>query len=193
MTQVIRPPYLKGSVTEADFRAPEQASADEFKNVFRNHPGGVALITADDGTGPVALTATSVFSISVDPPLLGFSASAISSSTPTLLRADTVIIHFLTDANLDVAKLGATSGIDRFADTSKWGRLDTGEPYFHGVETWVRGEIVSRLETAGGTLHVVRGLSTSIADGPAEDDANPIAYVNRTWHALTKGSSIPEN
>lgn len=193
MTQAIRPLYLKGSVTESDFRSPEQATAEEFKNVFRHHPGGVALITADDGTGPVALTATSVFSISVDPPLLGFSASAISSSTPTLLNAETVIVHFLTEENLAVAKLGATSGIDRFADTNAWGRLDSGEPYFHGVRTWVRGEIVSRLETAGGTLHVVRGLSTSIADGPAEHSSNPIAYVNRTWHALTPNSVIPEN
>lgn len=190
MTKVIQPPYLKGSVTETDFRSPEQATADEFKNIFRQHPGGVALITADDGKGPVALTATSVFSISVDPPLLGFSASAISSSTPTLLQAETLVFHFLTDENLDLAKLGATSGIDRFADTSLWSRLESGEPHFHGVKTWVRGEIVSRLETAGGTLHVVRGLTTSIADGPADDDANPIAYVNRAWHTLTGMSSL---
>ncbi|MGO1543886.1 MAG: flavin reductase family protein [Gulosibacter sp.] len=190
MTKVIRPPYLKGSITEADFRAQEQASVDEFKNVFRNHPGGVALITADDGNGPVALTATSVFSISVDPPLLGFSASAISSSTPTLLQAETVVVHFLTQENLELAKLGATSGIDRFANTSLWGRLETGEPYYHGVKTWVRGEIVSRLETAGGTLHVVRGLSTSLAESAGEDPFAPIAYVNRTWHALTGGSSL---
>ncbi|MDJ1372239.1 flavin reductase family protein [Gulosibacter molinativorax] len=193
MTQTIRPSYLKGSVSEADFRAAEQASADEFKNVFRLHPGGVALITADDGSGPVALTATSVFSISVAPPLLGFSASAISSSTPTLLSAETVVVHFLTAENLDVAKLGATSGIDRFADTSIWDRLESGEPYFHGVKTWVRGEIVSRLETAGGTLHVVRGLTTSIPNGPVDEPADPIAYVNRTWHALTPGSTLPEN
>ncbi|SJM59121.1 flavin reductase family protein [Gulosibacter sp. 10] len=190
MTHAIRQPQAHASVTEADFRASEQATPDEFKQVFRNHPGGVALITADDGDGPVALTATSVFSISVDPPLLGFSASAISSSTPTLLRADTIVVHFLTHENLDVAKLGATSGIDRFADTSIWDRLETGEPYFHGVKTWVRGEIVSRLETAGGTVHVVRGLSTSLEDAPAHDGLAPLAYVNRTWHALTGNSSL---
>lgn len=191
MTQEFIPPHLKGSVTSDDFRAPESATVDEFKNVFRNHPGGVALITADDGQGPVALTATSVFSISVDPPLLGFSASAISSSTPTLLRADTIVVHFLTAADLQVAKLGATSGIDRFADETLWSRLETGEPVFQGVHTWVRGEIVSRLETPGGTLHVVRGLSTSLADDPGHDaTAAPLAYVNRAWHTLTRGSSV---
>ena len=28
-------------------------TADEFKAAFRNHPGGVAVITADAGNGPV--------------------------------------------------------------------------------------------------------------------------------------------
>ena len=44
-------------------------SADEFKALFRGHPGGVAVITADAGDGPVALTATSVASVSAEPPL----------------------------------------------------------------------------------------------------------------------------
>jgi flavin reductase (DIM6/NTAB) family NADH-FMN oxidoreductase RutF len=42
-------------------------SPDEFKALFRGHPGGVAVITADAGDGPVALTATSVASVSADP------------------------------------------------------------------------------------------------------------------------------
>ena len=57
---------------------------DELKALFRGHPAGVAVITADDGTGPVGMTASSVFSVSVAPPLVVFSASALSSSTPTL-------------------------------------------------------------------------------------------------------------
>ena len=56
-------------------------SADDFKAVFRGHPGGVALITADAGDGPVALTATSVASVNVDPPLLMFSVTTVSSAT----------------------------------------------------------------------------------------------------------------
>ena len=45
------------SITES--RKPA-ITADEFKAAFRNHPGGVAVITADAGNGPVGLTATSV-------------------------------------------------------------------------------------------------------------------------------------
>jgi flavin reductase (DIM6/NTAB) family NADH-FMN oxidoreductase RutF len=66
-----------------------------FKDLFRGHPGGVAVITADAGDGPVALTATSVSSVSADPPLLTFSISALSSASTTLQRADTVVVHLL--------------------------------------------------------------------------------------------------
>ncbi|MDQ1572665.1 MAG: hypothetical protein QOH44_224, partial [Actinomycetota bacterium] len=98
-------------------------SADEFKLAFRNHPAGVAVITADAGDGPVGLTATSVFSVSAEPPLLVFSISSQSSSAPTLSRADTVVVHLLSAEQLAVAKLFATSGVDRFADTESWARL----------------------------------------------------------------------
>ncbi|HEY0252196.1 MAG TPA: flavin reductase family protein, partial [Kofleriaceae bacterium] len=104
-------------------------SADEFKLAFRNHPAGVAVITADAGDGPVGLTATSVFSVSAEPPLLVFSISGSSSSAPTIGRADTVVVHLLGADQLGIAKLFATSGVDRFADASSWGRLPTGEPF----------------------------------------------------------------
>ncbi|WP_432651883.1 flavin reductase [Glutamicibacter nicotianae] len=51
--------------------------AEDFKAIFRGHPGGVSLITADAEDGSVALTATSVAPISVDQPLLVFSISAL--------------------------------------------------------------------------------------------------------------------
>ncbi len=64
----------------------------------------------------MALTATSVASVSADPPMLMFSVSDASSSSPTVAAADTVVVHLLAAEQLHLAKLGATSGIDRFAD-----------------------------------------------------------------------------
>ena len=67
--------------------AEPRISAEQFRFAFRSHPAGVAVVTADAGDGPVAMTVSSVASISIDPPTLMFSASAISSSTPTICRA----------------------------------------------------------------------------------------------------------
>lgn len=172
----------------------ESVSPDEFKAAFRNHPAGVALITADAGDGPVAMTATSVFSVSAAPPLLVFAVSELSSSAPTIRRADTVVVHLLGAGELELAKLGATSGIDRFADTSSWTRLPTGEPYFPAVHAWIRGRIVNQMDAGGSTVVVVQALQTMAPPAGSESAdaarAHPLVYHNRTWHRLDDGSKI---
>lgn len=163
-------------------------SADDFKFAFRNHPAGVALITADAGAGPVALTATSVSSLSAEPPLLVFSVSSTSSSAPTIRAADTAIVHLLSAEQLELAKLGATSGIDRFAAGAQWRRLETGEPVFLGVQSWLRGRISTQVEIGGSTVILLHVIETSETDGSAE--TTPLVYHNRTWHRLGETSVI---
>ncbi|MFW0796032.1 flavin reductase family protein [Gordonia sp. CPCC 205515] len=159
-------------------------------SAFRGHPGGVAVVTADAGSGPVAMTVTSVSSTSVDPPVMMFSVSDQSSSAPTLRAAQTVVVHLLDDTDLDVAKLAATSGIDRFADTSLWSRLPGGEPYFHRTRTWIRGAVTARAQAGAATVLVVRALDMSSAPSGVVDDRRPLVYHARSWHALTESSCI---
>lgn len=169
----------------------ESLGADDFKALFRGHPGGVAVITADAGDGPVALTATSVASVSADPPLLIFSVSATSSATPTIMAADTVVVHFLDVHDLDLARLGATSGVDRFADTDAWSKLTTGEAVYHGVRAWVRCRIINRMDAGGSTVIAAHALQASInRDVAAGDPGDALVYHNRTWHRLDEASRI---
>ena len=160
----------------------------EFKRAFRNHAAGVAVITADDGSGPVGLTATSVFSVSAEPPLLVFSVSDQSSSAPTIRAAEYVVVHLLGADQLHIAQLCATSGIDRFADRSLWNRLATGEPYFPSAHAWIRGRVIDTMSTGSSTIVAVHALQTDIAAGDA--DAPPLVYHNRTWHRLGDHSRI---
>jgi flavin reductase (DIM6/NTAB) family NADH-FMN oxidoreductase RutF len=170
---------------------PPRVSADDFKAAFRNHPAGVAVITADAGEGPVALTATSVFSVSVAPPLLVFSLSELSSSAPTIQQAGTIVVHLLGAAQLDIAKLASTSGIDRFADTSIWEHLPTGEPYFPAADAWIRGQVVSTMKAGGSTVVAVEALETCLPTGARpDDDSGPLVYHNRTWHSLGQHSRV---
>ena len=163
-------------------------SADEFKAAFRQHPAGIAVITGDAGQGPVAMTASSVFSVSAEPPVLVFSISAMSSAAPTLLAAETLVVHMLTAENIDLAKLGATSGIDRFADTSIWDRLPTGEPYFTGAHAWLRGRVVDKMSIGDSTVVAVHALESNIPNDAAS--AQPLVYHNRTWHKLGENSKL---
>jgi flavin reductase (DIM6/NTAB) family NADH-FMN oxidoreductase RutF len=164
-------------------------SAAEFKLAFRHHPAGVALITADAGDGPVAMTATSVFSVSAEPPLFVFSISDQSSAAETITRAETLIVHLLSADQLDLAQLGATSGIDRFGDRTQWDRLLTGEPYFPAARTWIRGKVIDRMRAGTSTVVAVHALQAKLPT-PAEEEAAPLVYHNRTWHALDENSRL---
>lgn len=163
-------------------------SPAEFKAAFRQHPAGIAVITADAGRGPVAMTASSVFSVSAEPPVLVFSISNQSSAAPTLLEAETLVVHMLTAANLDLAVLAATSGIDRFEDTTLWDRLPSGEPYYVHAHAWIRGRVVDHMKIGDSTVVAVHALESRVPDDAAV--AHPLVYHNRTWHQLSAGSVI---
>ncbi len=165
--------------------------AESFKALFRGHPGGVAVITAQGPAGPVALTASSVSSVSVDPPLLIFSASALSSATPAIAAADTVVVHLLDAQDLPLATLGATSGIDRFADENAWLRLATGEPLYRGVRAWVRCAVVSRMDAGSSTVIAAHALQANVhRDVPPGETGDALVYHNRGWHRLGDHSLI---
>ena len=164
---------------------------DRFVTAFRNHPAGVALVTADPGDGPVAMTATSVCSVDANPPTIAFSASARSSSTPTLLRSTHVVVHLLSAHQLHLAKLGSTSGIDRFADTSLWDRLPTGDIVFRDAAAWIRGRITGSLQATGATLFMVEGDEVGgVHADPSRPVQVPLVYHSRAWHGLSSVSQI---
>lgn len=188
----------QAQATAATAHFADSLSSGDFKAAFRNHAAGVALITADDGTGPVALTATSVISVSAEPPLFVFSVSAQSSSSATITSSDTVVVHLLEADQLELAQLGATSGIDRFAQAPEWSRLVTGEPVFHAAPVWIRGRIISRMDAGTSTVIAVHALQSNVAEGgnmPTDavdtPEAEPLVYHNRTWHRLGSHSRIP--
>ncbi len=166
-------------------------SADDFKSVFRGHPGGVAVITGDPGSGPVALTATSVASVSADPPLLVFSLTSQSSAAAAISASDTIVVHLLDEHDLELAKRGATSGVDRFADTSTWARLATGEPVFPGVRAWVRCAIINRMDAGGSTVIAAHALQHHLArDAAPGEGGGALVYHNRSWHRLGTHSAL---
>lgn len=166
----------------------EVTALDEaFRDAFRGHAAGVAVVTADPGDGPVALIVTSLFSVSVDPPLLAFSASASSSSTEALLAAETVVVHVLARSDIELARRCAVHGADRFRD-AEWARLATGEPCFTDVGTRILGRIVARHPAGTGTIVVVQ--AEDVASAAPGSEQRPLVYHDRTWHALDEHSRV---
>jgi flavin reductase (DIM6/NTAB) family NADH-FMN oxidoreductase RutF len=159
-------------------------SPDEFRSVFRGHPAGVAVVTALHEGRPVGFTATSVISVSAEPPLLAFSLAASSSSWPAVQAARTVAVSFLGADQADVSSRFATSGIDRFADGG-WRPLATGEPVIDGAVAWVRAEVVARTQVGSSFLVTLRAVDHQVADG-----GTPLVFHDRGYHRLGDASRV---
>ena len=183
--------YSAGSGSPSTGRFGPAVSPDVFKDLFRGHPGGVAVITAHGENGPVALTASSVSSVSVDPPLLIFSVSALSSASEAITASPTIVVHLLDADDIDIARLGATTGVNRFADDTRWTQLSTGEPVYLGVRAWLRCVIVSRMDAGGSTVIAAQAVQASI-ERPADpgEPGNALVYHNREWHRLSGQSRL---
>ena len=165
---------------EAELREHDepQLTPDEYKAVFRHHPAGVAVVALRDGDRLVGFTATSVISVSAEPPLLAFSIASTSSSWPALSRSRTLAVSFLADDQVEVSARFATSGIDRFAGGG-WSSLPTGEPVIDDAVSWVRGRVVQRTPVGDSYLVSLRALAHA-----TRPDAQPLVYRNRSYHRL---------
>ncbi len=170
---------------------PEAISADAFKALFRRHAAGVAVITLRAGDRLVGFTATSVISVSADPPLLAFSVAGTSSSWPALQDADTLVVNFLAADQADLSARFATSGIDRFA-SGGWSELSSGEPYLHDAPRWIRGTVVQRTPIGSSQLICVQAIGSSLdqANPTTSPDTPPLVYHDRVYHRIDGSSAV---
>jgi flavin reductase (DIM6/NTAB) family NADH-FMN oxidoreductase RutF len=171
------------ALSDRDAKLDDPDVKSAFLTAFRHYPAAVAVITGDPGGGPVALTISSLISISVEPPMVAFSLSEASSSAEALMRCDTLVVHFARRKDMQLARLCATSGAVRFGAGMAWARLPTGEPYYPEVAVWFKARVRGRMSSPGAwlvTAELLRGSPSSHA--PPDDEM--LVYADRTWHGL---------
>lgn len=154
--------------------------SEHFKTAFRAHPAGVAVITATGTEGVVGLTASSVASVSADPPILAFSVSG-GRSASQIAAAQTVVVHLLGADQLELARTFSIPGAPRFTGEMNWELLPTGEPLLCDAPWALRCEIVHRAALGGSVLLAATVLE--VRSGPSVSD--PLVYQDRAFHRLS--------
>ncbi|MFI5653796.1 flavin reductase family protein [Streptomyces anulatus] len=152
---------------------------DRFKQVFRRYPAGVVVVTADSGRGPVGFTATSLTSLSLDPPLVSYGIGVAASSWPHVEAAASTVVNLLGADQESLARTFATSGIDRFAAPTAWRRLPEGEPVLDGAAGWLRLE-TERIVPAGDHRIVIARVTESWLD----EGRAPLLFHDGAYHSL---------
>lgn len=107
------------------------APSDAFRGAMRNLAGGVCVVTVGRGAERTGLTATSVSSLSLDPPCLIVCMDRAASAFPMLLAQGTFGVNVLGAHHRDVADRfagrGGVKGAARYAGAD-WIALATGAP-----------------------------------------------------------------
>ncbi|WP_284983865.1 flavin reductase family protein [Arthrobacter sp. efr-133-TYG-118] len=150
-----------------------------FKQMFRRHAAGVAIITADLHGKPFGFTATSVASLSAEPPRFTFNMSRSSSSWPAVANSTYIGLHMLGLENQALA--------DRFARTQERFEGDHWEPgpfdvpILKNVAGWLIGKIQMRLSFENNAIVVVE-----VVDGLVGEEDTPLLY-----HSGSYGQPVP--
>ncbi|WP_376774298.1 flavin reductase family protein [Rhizobium lusitanum] len=153
---------------------------EAFRTLFKTHAASVSIVTTMDNSIPIGFTLTSVSSVSADPPIVAFSVMETSSCWPAISRAETVVVHFLDEDQLQLAQRFATSGIDRF-DGVDWDQLPGGAPRLRAVRRWAPCRIMMR-HPAGASRVILASLGPPVVEpGPG-----PLLYLGRGYRKLDR-------
>lgn len=160
-------------LTETGHRVP--ISREDFRSLFRKHPGAVCVITVSSPAGVAGFTATSVVSVSAEPPMLAFSIARGSSAWAAMASADRITVHFLAREHSPLAVRFATPSIDRF-DGVEWSHTPAHGVLLHDVQTWATGTVASFAASEASALVCVR-----IDGSQAAEDHDALLYRDRTY------------
>ncbi|MFD8999446.1 flavin reductase family protein [Streptomyces sp. NPDC059582] len=158
---------------------PRIASPDLLRSVFRRHAAGVAVITARGDAGPVGFTATSLTSVSAEPPLLSFGINTGASSWPAISAAAHVGVHILGEHQQELAATFARSGADRFGPPTTWRDGPEGIPVLDDVSAWLVCRVVTRVPA--GDHRIVLG---EVVLGDSTGPGRPLVYHQGRFNAL---------
>jgi flavin reductase (DIM6/NTAB) family NADH-FMN oxidoreductase RutF len=123
---------LTGPARRPESDVPPTASPGKYRAVMRHHAKGVAIITAGTKT-PTGFCATSLASVSLDPPLVSFTVGLHATSWSAMRTARYVMVHLLADDQEDLARRFAQPGGEKFGPSTRWHRGPHGLPLLDDV------------------------------------------------------------
>ena len=157
---------------------PEDPTHDieAFKQAFRRHAAGVAVVTTllPDGS-PAGFTATSLASLAAVPPLATFNMAQVSSAWPAMTTGNRVVIHTLGPRTRWHAERMAADRDLRFAG-DHFTAGPYGIPIINDVTAWM---LASVLEVH--PVHANAVVIVQIEDGALGDPDDALLYHERTY------------
>lgn len=146
----------------------EPATRKSFRDAMQQLAGGVCLVTFGRGSQRSGMTATSIVSLSADPPSLLFCIQRSSSAYVPLADSDAFAVNVLAADQREFAERFSGSeslrGVDRYHG-DEWRELPSGVSGLSSAAAILDCEIEERLERATHAIIIGRVRHVRVGDG----------------------------
>ena len=149
-----------------------------FRQVLGHFPTGVCVVAAFHEGTPVGMAIGSFFSISLEPPLVGFCAGKTSSTWPKLRDAGRFCVSILGDDQEEISRRFASKEADKFAGLA-WDHSPLGSPRLGGALGWIDCEMQAVHDA--GDHDVAVG---AVADLGVAHEGNPLVFFRGGYASL---------
>lgn len=152
--------------------------ATDLRRVMGYFATGVTVVTSMIDGRPCAMTANSVCSVSLDPPLVMFCAELASETRRGVQQSGFFAINILDERSERTSRMFAARGPKAF-DGIGFHAEDTGAPVFDEALAWVDCRVYAEYE--GGDHVIVLGM---IERGDAMSEGKPLVFYRGGYHTL---------
>lgn len=155
----------------------------EFRDAMSALAASVHVVTARRGEEVVGRTATSVMSLSAQPPAILISIDIVSRLADLIAKTGGFSLALLRDDQSELADAFAGKlAAERRFEVGRWARWHSGHPKLLGAAMNLDCEVIGSMETG---THVL--FAGALIEAETDKEATPLLWHNRSY-ALPKAS-----
>ena len=159
--------------------------AENFKNALAHWASGVTVVTTVADGRPIGITASSLTSVSLQPPQILICVARKLYTHAAILQSRVFAVNILNTAHLEwgMRFAGMIPEIeDRFAGID-WTAAATGCAILPGVMGWLDCRLSHSYDGDDHSIFVGEVLASGY-----QESAAPLLYFNRHWRQLAEGA-----
>jgi 3-hydroxy-9,10-secoandrosta-1,3,5(10)-triene-9,17-dione monooxygenase reductase component len=137
-----------------------------FRRVMGHVPTGVAVVTAIHEGAPAGLTVGSFTSLSLDPPLVGFTVIREARSWPSIEAAGAFCVNVLAHDQVELCRIFSSRETAKFRGL-RWRAAASGAPILEDVLAWVDCDTDRVLDAGDHRLVIGRVRALDVERGVA--------------------------
>lgn len=160
----------------------------ELRNAFGSFATGVTIVTtlgkndADENV-PIAMTANSFSSVSMDPPLVLWSIDKNAQSLKAFNESEHFAIHILHSAQEQLSNICATKNADKFSEIS-WKPGIEGVPIFNDYNTCFQCSVEHRYD--GGDHIILVGRVLEFDNKERDTHLTPLLFYRGQYRNVAR-------